>query len=201
MLSSSTFQRQSEIVEFDFHITHINNKFSPQFNVKYLRVDGGGEFINSATQNFLDSKGIELAQTVRKSSQMNPYAERIIRTLTETARSFMNQSGCPARFWREAVNYAAYVRNRCPSRGIQNATPHQLWNGTVPDLSRLRTFGCLAFAILEKDERGKYNDNAQTCMHKGYAKNGYLLYNPSYEQVNRPPLRAFRRKHISLHSS
>jgi hypothetical protein len=63
-------------------------------------------------------------------------------------------------FWGEAVNCAVYLLNMTISRGIGGKAPYELWTGSKPSASHLRTFGCVVFANntksnLKKLDRGK----------------------------------------------
>jgi hypothetical protein len=46
-------------------------------------------------------------------------------------------------FWGEAVNCAVYLLNMTISRGIGGKAPYELWTGSKPSISHLRTFGCV----------------------------------------------------------
>ncbi|TGZ46672.1 hypothetical protein DBV15_10944 [Temnothorax longispinosus] len=63
------------------------------------------------------------------------------------ARCMLVQSGLPMTLWAEAINTAAFLRNRCPTKALEGRTPLEEWIGTKPDVSFLRMFGCKAFAL------------------------------------------------------
>ncbi|XP_037826345.1 uncharacterized protein LOC119614277 [Lucilia sericata] len=60
------------------------------------------------------------------------------------ARSMMVHAGVNEYLWAEAVNTAAYIRNRCPSRQLENKTPYEMWFGRKPNVDHLKTFGSYA---------------------------------------------------------
>ena len=69
------------------------------------------------------------------------------RTLMESARSMMNHAGLPDRYWAEAVECAAYIRNRLPTSALtERKTPFEMWSGRKPNISHLKVFGCMAYA-------------------------------------------------------
>jgi hypothetical protein len=50
--------------------------------------------------------------------------------------------------WGEAVHHAVHLLNITPSTSLDNITPHEAAYGVVPDVRKLRVFGCVAFATL-----------------------------------------------------
>ena len=56
-------------------------------------------------------------------------AERSNRTLIEMARSMMLHSEVNEYLWAEAVNAAAYICNRCPTKQLENKIPYEVWFG------------------------------------------------------------------------
>ena len=44
-------------------------------------------------------------------------------------------------FWAKALTTATYTINRSPNISINMKTPKEMWRGTPPDLSNLKTFG------------------------------------------------------------
>ena len=88
--------------------------------VSTLRSDNGGEYLSKEFRSYLKSKGIRQELTVPHSPEQNGVAERMNRTLMETARSMMAHAGLPERFWAEAVETAAYIRNRTPTTAIKD---------------------------------------------------------------------------------
>jgi hypothetical protein len=54
-------------------------------------------------------------------------AERVWRTLTQTAHTLLIGSQLPLDFWELAMRHAAYLKNRLPHSGISFECPHHLW--------------------------------------------------------------------------
>ena len=118
-----------------------------------LRTDNGGEYLSTEFQNYLRVKGIRHELTVPHSPQQNGVAERMNRTLVESARSMIAHAGVSNIFWAEAISTAAYVRNRLPTTALkENETPYERWYGKKPDVSHLRVFGCMPMCQKVKDE-------------------------------------------------
>jgi hypothetical protein len=47
----------------------------------------------------------------------------------------------PAFLWESPVEYAAYIRNRAPTRALQGKTPGKAWTRKKPNVLHLREFG------------------------------------------------------------
>ncbi|KAG7533237.1 Reverse transcriptase RNA-dependent DNA polymerase [Arabidopsis thaliana x Arabidopsis arenosa] len=80
-------------------------------------------------------------------------------------RSMLSESGLGQRFWAEAASTSVYLINRSPSSAIEFKIPEEMWTTTLPDLSRLRRFGCVAY--VHSDE-GKLNPRAKKGIFTGY---------------------------------
>ena len=99
-------------------------------------------------------------------------AERLNRTLVESARSMLLDANLSKHYWAEAVSTATYLKNRCPTKAVQEKTPYEAWNGEKPKVCNLRAFRCYAYAHIPKDERGKFDTKAR----KYVETKGYRLY-------------------------
>eukprot|EP00795_Rhopilema_esculentum_P015799 gene15799-biopygen5210 len=124
-----------------------------------LRTDNGGEFVSNDFENLLKRKGIKHETSVPHSPQQNGVAERMNRTLVESAKAMMNHAGLSKTFWAEAVNTAAYIRNRVIT-SASGQTPYEKWYGKPPDVSHFRVFGCIAYAHIPGAERRKLDKKA-----------------------------------------
>jgi len=62
----------------------------------------------------------------------------------------MKESSTPWSFWPEAVVYAAYIRNRSPSRVLNDRSPYEVRFGKKPDLSQLKEFGAKVYYHIPK---------------------------------------------------
>ena len=59
-------------------------------------------------------------------------------------RSMMSQYDLPISFWRYALETAAFILNRVPSKAIEK-TPYEIWIGKTLSLSFLKIWGCEAY--------------------------------------------------------
>jgi transposase InsO family protein len=139
--------------------------------VKTLRTDKGGEYTSKEFEEFCKQRGILHQTSVPYTPEQNGVAERMNRTLVESARSMIFQGSLDVQFWAEAVSTAAYLRNRCPTNVIGNATPYQLWTGIKPNVEHLKVFGCIAYAHVPQHQRGKFDSKTRKVRFLGYAPN------------------------------
>ena len=150
--------------EFEASVTNESDR-----SIGTLRTDNGGEYLSGEFKEYLKSKGIRHELTVPHSPQQNGVAERMNRTLMESARTMIAHAGLPNSYWAEAVATAAYVRNRMPTTAIKNdQTPYELWYGRKPNVSHLRVFGCVAYTHVPDSERQKLDKKAVKLRFVGY---------------------------------
>lgn len=155
--------------------------------VQRLRCDNGTEFVNADLMAFCKDNGIKLETTVRYTPEQNGAAERLNRTLLDKVRPMLATSGLPKYLWADAVVTANYLRNRSPVSG-RNKTPYELFFGTKPDVSNLRTFGARAFALTPKPLRDKLEPTSEPGRFIGYpaGTKGYkILLNNGRTTISR----------------
>ena len=158
---------------------------STGLKMKTLRTDNGGEYTSSEFEKYLKSEGIKHETTIPKTPEQNGVAERMNRTLVETVRAMLADSGLAKSFWAEALSTATYLRNRSPTRAVKGMTPYEVWTRCKPDISNLRIFGCKAFAHIPKDERGKMDLKSKPCIFLGYGETtkGFRMYDETKRRV------------------
>ena len=154
-----------------------------QYAVYVLKTeaDNGGEYTSKEFMDFCKGKGIVIEYTPPYTPQLNGVSERMNRTLCEKAKAMLAEAKLPKFLWSEAVRTAAFLTNRTATVTLPDKTPAEVWFGKKPDLSKLRIFGCRAWALIPK--RSKLDDKAQLCYMVGYSDTGYMLYNPATKSV------------------
>jgi hypothetical protein len=102
----------------------------------------------------------------------------------------LHQSGMGSRFWFDAMVAAAHASNVTYKSRI-GTTPWMLAYGETNDVTKIRTFGCLAVSYLEPvrwSAPGKFSDRAAEGINLGLAidlnTSGYKIYYPA-ERVTR----------------
>lgn len=153
--------------------------------LKVLRSDNGGEYMSTKFQDYLKSEGIRHERTVPKTPEQNGIAERMNRTLVETSRSMLIDAKLPHKFWAEALSTAVYLKNRSPTKALEDMTPFEAWMKEKPKVEHLRVFGCDAYAHVAKDKRRKLDSKSRKCIFLGYGEEtkGYRLYDQKRAKV------------------
>ncbi|KAK2370871.1 putative mitochondrial protein [Trifolium repens] len=153
-------------------------------HLKILRTDGGGEYNSNDFKLFCEEKGIIHEVTAPYTPQHNGLAERRNRTLLNMARCMLKSKELPKKLWGEAVNTAAYVLNRCPTKRLKDSTPEELWTGHKPSVKHLRIFGSLCFRHIPDEKRKKLDDKSEQLILVGYDATGaYKMYNPKNQKI------------------
>ena len=98
--------------------------------------------------------------TVPYSPQQNGFVERRNQTVVGMARSMLKAKKMPAAFWGEAVSMAVIILNRAPTKSLKGTTPFEAWHGRKPDVSFLRTFGCIGHVKKTKPNLAKLEDRS-----------------------------------------
>ena len=156
--------------------------------IRRLRTDNGGEYVSKEFENYLKSREIFHEFTVPHSPEQNGVAERMNRTLVESARSMLSHAGLSKSFWAEAIATAAYIRNRMPTAAIrEDKTPYEKWYGRKPDVSNLRVFGCMAYAHIPESQRKKLDKKSEKLRFVGYSiqSKGYRLFDENQKVIVR----------------
>ena len=83
----------------------------------------------------------------------------------DNVRCILLYSKLPKSLWAEALTTACYLVNRSPSTAIECKTPIELLSVRVADYSKLRIFGCVAYAHVKQ---GKLEPRALRCRFLGY---------------------------------
>ncbi|GAU13002.1 hypothetical protein TSUD_173010 [Trifolium subterraneum] len=140
---------------------------------------------SSAFDVFKSDHGIKRQLTAAYTPQQNGVSERKNRTLMNMVRSMLNGRNVPKRFWPEAVVWATYVLNRCPTLSVKGVTPQEAWSNVKPSVSFFRVFGCVAYSHVPDAQRKKLDPKSIKCVHLGISEESkaYKLYDPSQQKI------------------
>ncbi|KAJ9552558.1 hypothetical protein OSB04_016603, partial [Centaurea solstitialis] len=150
--------------------------------IKFLRSDRGGEYLSDEFDNHLMECGIVSQLTPPYTPQMNGVSERRNRTLLDMVRTMMCHSTLPMSFWGHALETAAHILNRAPTKLVEK-TPYELWKGKKPNISFLKIWGCEVYVKRPTSE--KLKPKSDKCFFVGYPKTTveYYFYNPEENKV------------------
>ena len=154
--------------------------------IKILRSDNGGEYTSKEFSNYLKEKGIQHQLSVPRTSQQNGVAERMNRTIQETARSMIYNAGQDKKFWAEAVCTAVII-------AVEIEVLHLRWTiwlhidvfmeaNQTCRISRCLDVKCIC-TFLKKIER--WDSKTKKCIFVGYSitSKGYRLYDPVSRKI------------------
>lgn len=150
-----------------------------------LRSDRGGEYNSKAFEEYCKVNGIKRQLTAAYTPQQNGIAERKNRTVMNMTRCMLLEMSVPRKYWPEAAQYAVHILNRCPSKAIGDVTPEERWSNHKPSVAHLRTFGCIAFALVPYEKRIKLDEKSTKCVLFGVSKESkaYRLYEPNTKKI------------------
>ena len=85
-------------------------------NVHFLHTDGGGEY--QVIDPFCKLTGVRHQVSDANKNVSNGKAERMHQTVMNMVHSRIFCSGLSFNFWGDTAEYASYILNRIPTRGI-----------------------------------------------------------------------------------
>lgn len=146
-------------------------------NVKQVKHDGGGEFVNSLCKAYYGARGIDSIITAAEQHAQNGIAERTNRTISVIARALLIKCGLPVVFWGKAVLVATSIKNVVWNRTIKGIPEKEIFGKEI-DYDKFRVFGCRAF-VKDYDAK-KMEIQGKEVIFIGYGDRGYQFYNPNY---------------------
>lgn len=176
--------RKSEVAE-EFENFRLFVDTQKGIKIKTLQSDNGKEYDNRVLDQILLKNGIIRRLTAPYNPEQNGVSERRNRTLMETARCLLIESGLPSKFWAEAVNTANFVRNRSPSRRLEGKTPFEMWHGKPPNVSDFKRFGSQVFVMNRSPGIGKLEPRSREGVFLGYSSESkaYRVWIKSEEKI------------------
>jgi Integrase core domain/gag-polypeptide of LTR copia-type/GAG-pre-integrase domain len=153
--------------------------------IKAIRSGNGGEYTSREFNDFCKLKGTSRQFTAPYTPEQNGVAERLNRTLMESARCMLKHAEMEDRYWGEAIMTAVYIANRCPTVAVDDVTPYEAFTGNKPSAEHLRVFGCDAFVHVPSEKRKKLDDKAIKCKMVGYCSESkcYRLLVPGTNKI------------------
>ena len=152
--------------------------------VKIVRSDRGGEFVQDHLAKWFKSKGITHELSAPYTPQQNGVVERFNRTTHEHALAMLEDAGMAKSFWPEAHEYASYTRNCSPTKALDKMTPYEAYHGQKPDLSTLRIFGSRCHVCIPPKQHKKLDAHSVDGIWCGFEQGtkAYKVWVPSKHQ-------------------
>ncbi|GMJ01569.1 hypothetical protein HRI_003826100 [Hibiscus trionum] len=167
--------KSDAFVTLNNFFNYVKNQFA--VSVRKIRSDNGHEFFTNESASFFQDSGTDHQSSCVYTPQQNGVAERKHRHLLEVARALKFHSNVPTKFWGYCVNTACYLINYLPSAVLKWKCPFEVLYNRLPDFSRLRVFGCLAYATTP-NYSDKFAPKAVVSVFMGYSlsQKGYILF-------------------------
>jgi len=154
--------------------------------LRCVRRDNASVNVSAEVMAWLDKHQIRSETSNPYEPWQNGIAERMIQTLSATARTVLLSSGLEGRFWFLAIQYATHIHNLQFSASI-DASPYFVMHGVKPDVSGDHQFGVEAWLFVRPEQRpdSKFSRRGEPCIFVGYALNqhGYLVWTPARNTV------------------
>ena len=131
--------------------------------------DGAPELISRECVKLLAENGSKFLYSPPYTPILNSVVERNHRTTFESCHAMINESGLPKILWVYAAEYSTYIFNCLPTDTSSGyMSPIQARYGLIPDVSRLRRFGCICYCNIPEQTRDKgFVDKAHRCYFLG----------------------------------
>ena len=135
-----------------------------EYHLRYFHSDGGAELVAADVLTFLHKSGVTTSHSPRDTPQMNSITERCFCSLKEKVLCMLLRSSLPVAFWWLAVECAAHLLNRLPTKTVLGyMSPYECVDGAAPDLKWIRIWGCKCYALKPKADRRKdFDEKAYT---------------------------------------
>jgi hypothetical protein len=88
-------------------------------------------------------------------------------------------------FWAKSINTIVYLKNRSPTRCLDNVTPFEALYGSKPAVHNLKVFGCKSFSHIPNENRKKLDAKSIKCIFIGYCSEfkEYKLFDHATHKV------------------
>lgn len=102
--------------------------------------------------------------TARYTPKQNGMAERKNQIIMDMVYCILQAKHMLKKFWAEAIAYAVYLLNRCPTKCLEFKTPYKVWSGRTPSIKYLHVIGCIAYTHMLNELRKKLDDKSKKCI-------------------------------------
>lgn len=79
-----------------------------------------------------------------------------------------NRKGLPNKFQVKAVNTAAYIFNRSPTKAVRNQTSLKTWYKQKREVSHLKVFQNIAYALIPSQNINKFDEKGEKLIFIGF---------------------------------
>jgi len=108
-------------------------------------------------------------------SSMNGLGERPHSTVGDAVRTMLHSAGLDLKFWNFAFHHFIRLYNMYP-HGQRTLSPYEIIHGRIPDVSRLRVFGCRVYVRPPGRRPSKLDIHAVKGIFLGYTATFKQIY-------------------------
>lgn len=105
----------------------------------------------------------------------------------DMVRCLLDESSLSKNFSGAALMTAVFLRNRCPTKSLDDITPAAIWNNEKSKASILKVFGCECFAVYKdkNQQRKKLDSRSRKCVFFVYHENykAYKLWDLENQKI------------------
>ena len=177
------------------HKRYLHDSRNPNPGCVYQwHTDNGGEFISDNLDTFCDELSIKRSWSVPYSHNTNARVERMWGLILRPMRAMFADSRLPLTFWPEAMDCAVRLHNSLPSSSQEhNISPFERLTGMLPDLSKIRVFGCKVwYRLPARDVKSKLLPKSVEAINLGLDpfRPGYRVFVPSLRRFTTTDFKA-----------
>ena len=117
-------------------------------DIRFIQSDNG-QLDTNGVKTWCRQRNIYARFTSAYHPNMNGLVERAFGSTDALTRCMLEAAGLPDPYWEKASNHAVLIRNIMPNQSIDGYVreAYFLWYGLTYNYSRLRTWGCRAYAM------------------------------------------------------
>ena len=131
------------------------------YSVKIIQADKAAAYESKEWHSICAENGIQSNYASPTLHEDAAVAERVWETIQDAGRVLLYTAKFMKNEWPLAFSHAYYIYNRMPHPHLNNTMcPFEFATGIKPDLSKLRIFGCLAYAYIDPS-RSKFRRMAE----------------------------------------
>ena len=156
-----------------------------ELRIKCLRSDNGGEFTSKEFNLYCEENGIKIQFLAARTPQQNGVAERKNKTMTEMAKTMLNDSQISDKFWGQAVHTSVHILNKGLLRNDNDKNPYELWIGRLANVKHFRIFGSKCFIKKDDGKVNKFDSRVDEGIFFGYSskRKAYKCYNLRLDKI------------------
>ena len=174
-------KRAETVLDALYRFIREHEKVMPN-GLEELWTDNGGEYHNSAMDQFCEEICVKRSYTVPYNSWQNPYAERANGTVLRKVRTTLADADISHKYWSYAIRHAALINNvLCDDDCI---SPYEQVYQEKFDYFQLHVPFCACYYLLPEHEReNKVSPRALPARYLGIdpERNGHLLEVPGLD--------------------